>query len=69
MLWRFSESFHVQYDYADTPWYAGEAIYDFSNGRYLVFGLTYNSAQPITFGFKAIKSEFVPAALRAQGIR
>lgn len=68
-LWRFSEGFHVQYDYADTPWYAGEAIYDFSNNRYLVFGLIYNSAQPITFGFKASKSEFTPAALRAQGIR
>ncbi|BBP83147.1 hypothetical protein PHLH8_27890 [Pseudomonas sp. Pc102] len=68
-LWRFSEGFHVQYDYADTPWYAGEAIYDFSSNRYLVFGLIYNSAQPITFGFKASKSEFTPAALRAQGIR
>ncbi|WP_373874579.1 DUF1329 domain-containing protein [Pseudomonas tohonis] len=68
-LWRFSEGFHVQYDYADTPWYAGEAIYDFSNNRYLVFGLIYNSAQPTTFGFKASKSEFTPAALRAQGIR
>lgn len=69
VLWRFSEGFHVQYDYADTPWYAGEAIYDFTNGRYLVFGLTYNSAQPIAFGFKASKSEFMPAALRSQGIR
>lgn len=68
-LWRFSEGFHVQYDYADTPWYAGEAIYDFSSNRYLVFGLIYNSAQPIIFGFKANKSEFTPAALRAQGIR
>ncbi|WP_178122540.1 DUF1329 domain-containing protein [Pseudomonas sp. R-28-1W-6] len=69
VLWRFSEGFHVQYDYADTPWYAGEAIYDFTSGRYLVFGLTYNNKSPIAFGFQASKSEFLPSALRSQGVR
>lgn len=68
-LWRLSEGFHVQYDYADTPWYAGEAIYDFNSGRYLALGLIYSSQQPISFGFKADKSQFMPAALRSQGIR
>ncbi|SDI16375.1 Protein of unknown function [Pseudomonas benzenivorans] len=68
-LWRFSEGFHVQYDYADTPWYAGEAIYDFTDNRYLVVGVIYNSQQPITFGFRASKAEFTPSALRSQGVR
>ena len=69
VLWRLSEGFHVQYDYADTPWYAGEAIYDFTNSRYLVVGLIYNSAEPIKFGFKTNKAEFTPSALRSQGVR
>ncbi|MBB1520054.1 DUF1329 domain-containing protein [Aquipseudomonas guryensis] len=68
-LWRFSEGFHVQYYYADTPWYAAEAIYDFNSSRYLVMGLLYNSGNPVSFGFRATKSEFLPAALRTSGIK
>lgn len=68
-LWRFSEGFAVQYDYADTPWYAAEAIYDFNSSRYLVYGLICDADAPIKFGFKSNKSEFTPAALRISGVR
>src|SRR5690606_20603669 len=68
-LWRFAEGFHVQYYYADTPWYAAEAIYDFNSNRYLVMGLLYNADAPVSFGFQATKAEYQPAALRSAGIK
>ncbi|WP_439886895.1 DUF1329 domain-containing protein [Pseudomonas sp. MBLB4123] len=68
-LWRFSEGFHVQFHYADTPWYAAEAIYDLTSSRYLIYGLLVDAQHPIEFGFRASKSDYQPAALRHLGIK
>lgn len=68
-LWRVAEGFHVQYYYADTPYYAAEAIYDLLASRYLVLGLYNESDGPISFGFTANKMEYTPAALRRSGLR
>ena len=66
-LWKVSEGFHVQYYYAETPWLAGEAVYDLTNKRYIVTGLQNEVAAPIKFGFKMNKGEFTPAAIRRLG--
>ncbi len=68
-LWRVSEGYHVQYYYADTPWLAGEAIYDLIAGRYLVMGLTSESNEPVRFGMVSKKVHFTPSAIRRLGIR
>jgi hypothetical protein len=68
-LWRFSEGFHVQFHYADVPWYAGEAIYDLNSSRYLIYGLLVDAQHPIQFGVRTSKSEFQPAALRRMGVK
>ncbi|MEX6500616.1 DUF1329 domain-containing protein [Pseudomonas zhanjiangensis] len=68
-LWRFSEGFHVQFYYADTPWYAGEAIYDLNSSRYLIYGLLVDAQHPIKFGDRTAKSEYQPAALRRMGVK
>ncbi|WBU40410.1 MULTISPECIES: DUF1329 domain-containing protein [Marinobacter] len=68
-LWRVAEGFHVQYYYADTPYYAAEAIYDLLASRYLALGLFNESDSPIKFGFTANKMDYTPAALRRSGFR
>lgn len=68
-LWRVAEAYEVQYYYADTPFYAAEAIYDLLASRYLVLGLQNESNAPIQFGMTARKANFTPAALRRSGIR
>ena len=68
-LWRVSEGHLVQYYYANTPWLAAEAVYDMPSQRYLVLGLHGSSDEPVRFGTKAKKSDFVPTALRRLGIR
>jgi len=68
-LWRVSEGHLVQYYYADTPWLAAEAVYDLVSRRYLVLGLHGSSSEPVKFGSKSKKSDFVPTAIRRLGIR
>lgn len=68
-LWRVAEGFHVQYYYADTPYYTAEAVYDLLASRYLVLGLFNESDGPIEFGFTANKMDYTPAALRRSGFR
>lgn len=68
-LWRVAEGFHVQFYYADTPYYAAEAVYDLLASQYIVLGLFNESDAPPRFGFTANKMDYTPAALRRSGIR
>ena len=68
-LWRVAEG-HTSYHYKQkVATYNIEALYDIVAGRYLALGMKNEEKHGLEFGFKAVGSQYTPAALRNAGIR
>ncbi|RJG10364.1 DUF1329 domain-containing protein [Pseudomonas cavernicola] len=68
-LWRVGESQLMQAYQAQTPYYAGETLYDIIAGRYVVGALMNEEKKSIEYGTKASVKDYTPAALRNAGVR
>ncbi|MBM7060263.1 DUF1329 domain-containing protein [Pseudomonas sp. UL073] len=68
-LWRVGQSMLMQEYHARTPWYAFEALYDLTSGRYGVYGMINEEKSWVKFGVPASGNDFTPAALRTAGVR
>ncbi len=68
-LWRVAEAHAENYYDKQVPWYALETLYDLQSGRYLALGMKNEEKQAYDFGFTATTSDFIPAALRQDGVR
>lgn len=66
-LWRVAEGHTMQYYNNKVPGYAGEAIYDLLNGRYLAMGFSNEEDRGTKFGVKSQLRDFSPSALRQSG--
>ena len=68
-LWRVGEAHSIMfYDFL-VPYFAFEALYDLSSGRYLVLGMTNEEPNAYQFGVQRSSKEYTPAALRRRGRR
>lgn len=68
-LWRVAEAFAEQLYHVQLPWYAAEALYDLSSGRYWVMGLKNEQKSAYDFSFRASSNDFSPGSLRLDGVR
>lgn len=66
-LWRVGEAHEMQFRDAQTPWIAGEMLYDLQSGRYLASGLTNEEGQGLDFKEVFKHSDFTPQAIRRMG--
>jgi hypothetical protein len=69
MLWRVAEAHAMQFYDHQVPYYALETLYDLQSGRYLALGMTNQEKKFYNFAFQASSADFMPAALRNQGVR
>jgi len=67
-IWRYSESYTINYYDQPFIWMTLECHYDLQNGRYLAFGLN-NEGKIEEFGLPFTKEDFTPSALRRAGRR
>jgi hypothetical protein len=67
-LWRVSEGFAINYYDVPNLWTALEVHTDLQAGRYLAVGLT-SENQPYNFRAQFTEADFMPAALRREGVR
>jgi hypothetical protein len=67
-LWRVSEGHAITYYDLPTVWTSAEAHTDLQAGRYLVMGLN-SENQPLNFNIKRTEGDFMPDALRREGVR
>lgn len=68
-LWRVAEAHALMYYDYQVPWYAVEALYDLTSGRYLALGLDNEEPGSYEFGFERSQNDYTPAALRRSGKR
>ncbi len=67
-LWRVSEGHAIAYYDLPTIWTSAESHTDLQAGRYLVMGLNSENA-PHDFKIKRSEGDFMPDALRREGVR
>ncbi|MFC3151666.1 DUF1329 domain-containing protein [Litoribrevibacter euphylliae] len=67
-LWRVGEGHTMNFYDHQINWYAVEAIYDLSNGRYYAFGL-FSENEGYEFNIKTSEKEYTPNAIRRSGVR
>lgn len=67
-LWRVSEGHAIAYYDLPTIWTSAESHTDLQAGRYLVMGLNSENA-PHDFKIKRTEGDFMPDALRREGVR
>ncbi len=67
-LWRVSEGHAITYYDLPTVWTSAEAHTDLQAGRYLVMGLN-SENKSHNFGIKRTEGDFMPDALRREGVR
>lgn len=67
-LWRVSEGHAITYYDLPTVWTAAEAHTDLQAGRYLVMGLN-SENKSHNFAIKRTEGDFMPDALRREGVR
>jgi hypothetical protein len=66
-LWRFQETYAMQYYDVNVPWYSGMSFYDLNSGAYtLAFASFEDKAAPV-FGVRGKLADFQPDALRRMG--
>jgi hypothetical protein len=66
-LWRFQETYAMQYYDVNVPWYSGMSFYDLNSGAYtLAFASFEDKAAPV-FGVRGKLADFQPDALRRLG--
>ncbi|WP_445261504.1 DUF1329 domain-containing protein [Pseudomonas sp. RA_15y_Pfl2_54] len=68
-LWRVAEGYMTQRYDQQIPWLGQEAIYDLSNGRYIISGMRNEEKKPIEFNFFSSAADYTPTALRNDGVR
>ncbi|SEK20760.1 Protein of unknown function [Atopomonas hussainii] len=67
-LWRVAESYTINYYDQPLLWTAGDAVYDLTNGRY-VMGILSNQEPRAQFGVALSPNDFTPAQLRRESRR
>lgn len=67
-LWRFAESYVINYYDQPLIWTAGETQHDLLSGRYTINWLAHEEP-PVRFNVPVDISEFTPARLRLSGVR
>jgi len=66
-LWRFQETYGMQYYDVNVPWYSGMSFYDLNSGAYtLAFASFEDKAAPV-FGVRGKLADFQPDSLRRLG--
>jgi hypothetical protein len=68
-LWRYQETYAMQYYDAAVPLYSGQPIYDLNSGAYIVSFTSFEEKQPHKFGERYKLSDFQPDALRRIGTK
>jgi len=66
-LWRFQETYAMQYYDVNVPWYSGMTFYDLNSGSYALAFTSFEEKNPPVFGVRGKLSDFQPDALRRVG--
>jgi len=66
-LWRFQETYAMQYYDANVPWYSGVSFYDLNSGAYTLAFASFEDKAPPVFGVRGKLADFQPDALRRLG--
>jgi len=66
-LWRFQETYAMQYSDANVPWYSGVSFYDLNSGAYTLAFASFEDKAPPVFGVRGKLADFQPDALRRLG--
>ncbi len=67
-LWRYQESYGINYYEVPTYWSTLDTTYDLQSGRYTAIGFD-NKEEMYKFGAPLSKSDFTPDQLRREGVR
>ena len=66
-LWRFQETYGMQYYDVNVPWYSGMSFYDLNSGAYTLAFASFEDKAPPVFGVRGRLADFQPDALRRMG--
>jgi len=66
-LWRFQETYAMQYYDVNVPWYSGMSFYDLNSGAYTLAFASFEDKAPAMFGVRGKLADFQPDALRRMG--
>jgi len=66
-LWRFQETYAMQYYDVNVPWYSGISFYDLNSGAYTLAFASFEDKAPPVFGVRGRLADFQPDALRRMG--
>jgi hypothetical protein len=68
-LWRYQETFAMQYYDANVPWYSGIGFYDLNSGAYTLAFTSFEEKSAPVFGVRGKLADFQPDALRRMGTK
>jgi len=68
-LWRFQETYAMQYYDVNVPWYSGMSFYDLNSGAYTLAFASFEDKMPPVFGVRGKLADFQPDALRRMGTK
>jgi hypothetical protein len=68
-LWRFQETYAMQYYDVNVPWYSGMSFYDLNSGAYTLAFASFEDKAPPVFGVRGKLADFQPDALRRMGTK
>lgn len=68
-LWRFQETFAMQYYDVKVPWYSGIGFYDLNSGAYTLAFTNFEEKAAPVFGVRGKLADFQPDALRRMGTK
>ena len=66
-LWRFQETYAMQYYDANVPWYSGISFFDLNSGAYTLAFTSFEEKGTPVFGARGKLADFQPDALRRLG--
>jgi len=68
-LWRYQETYAMQYYDATVPWYSGIGFYDLNSGAYTLAFTNFEEKSAPVFGVRGKLADFQPDALRRLGTK
>ena len=68
-LWRYQETFAMQYYDVNVPWYSGIGFYDLNSGAYTLAFTSFEEKSAPVFGVRGKLADFQPDALRRMGTK
>jgi hypothetical protein len=68
-LWRYQETFAMQYYDVNVPWYSGIGFYDLNSGAYTLAFASFEEKSAPVFGVRGKLADFQPDALRRMGTK